>query len=140
MEKILKSLSEIKFLIVEDDDNNLFLIKKLLQMSGVPGKNIYSFRADPLADLDEIEVNFDIVFLDIHLPKKDGYLIIKEMRGHPKTTDSLIIALSASVMGQDIKMAKAAGFDGFIGKPIDGRKFSENLNHIIRGEDVWIVM
>ncbi len=81
----------------------------------------------------------DLIFLDIQLPKKDGYTIIKELRENSGSKNSTIIAITANVMKQDIKRAREAGFDGFIGKPIDGRRFSETVLKILAGETVWTI-
>ncbi len=78
--------------------------------------------------------------LDIsQLPKKDGYQILKELRENDKTKGAIIVALTASVMSDNLEKAKNAGFDGFIGKPIDGRNFSETLNSILEGKSIWSI-
>lgn len=127
----------ITILIVEDEPNNLYLLEKLLQIEGIDKNQIISSDKDPVNLVQTIERNIDLIFLDIHLPHKDGYEILKELRKNEKTENAIIIALTASVMSQDIERAKKAGFDGFIGKPIDGRHFSETLNNILNGKSVW---
>jgi len=82
----------------------------------------------------------DLVFLDIQLPKKDGYTILQELRADPRYAGLQVVALTANVMRQDIERARTAGFDGFIGKPVDGRRFSQTLNRLLAGESVWTVL
>ena len=48
-----------------------------------------------------------------------------------------VVALTANVTRREIERCREAGFDGFIGKPIDGRRFSELLRKILQGEAVW---
>lgn len=129
----------ILILIVEDEPNNLFLMKKLLCFEGVDKDHILSCNKDPIDLLLNIDKNIDLIFLDIHLPKKDGYEILKELKSNDKTKNSIVIALTASVMNQDIEKAKEAGFDGFIGKPIDGRHFSQTFSKILNGESIWSI-
>ncbi|MEJ5273228.1 MAG: response regulator [Spirochaetota bacterium] len=131
--------NSINILIVEDEPNNLLLIVKLLQIEGIDKNRILTTDKDPIDIISKADKNIDLVFLDIHLPKKDGYEILKDLRNNESTKKAVIIALTASVMNQDIEKAKAAGFDGFIGKPIDGRHFSQTFNFILEGKSVWSV-
>ena len=131
--------NSILILIVEDEPNNLYLLKKLINIEGIDKTQIISSEKDPIDLLSNIDKKIDLVFLDIHLPKKDGYQILKELRLNDKTKDAIIIALTASVMNQDIEKAKEAGFDGFIGKPIDGRHFSQTFSKILNGESIWSI-
>jgi len=126
-------------LVVEDDPNNLLVITRLLKLAGINPDNVSTCTSDPAEFIASNPKAPDLIFLDIQLPKKDGYAILEELRKNPKTKDTCIIALTANVMKQDIEKAKHAGFDGFIGKPIDGRRFAENLNKLMAGESVWMV-
>lgn len=131
--------NSVNILIVEDEPNNLLLIVKLLQIEGINKNRILTTDKNPIDIISKTDKIIDIVFLDIHLPKKDGYEILKDLRNNESTKKAVIIALTASVMNQDIEKAKAAGFDGFIGKPIDGRHFSQTLNFILEGKSVWSI-
>ncbi len=126
-------------LIVEDEPNNMLLLTKLLQIEGIEKNQILCLEKDPSELVANLDRKIDLVFLDIHLPKKDGYQIIKELKDNEKTKEAIIIALTASVMNQDIEKAKSAGFDGFIGKPINGRNFSETFNVILEGKSIWSI-
>jgi two-component system, cell cycle response regulator DivK len=77
------------------------------------------------------------VFLDLHLPKKDGYAVLAEIRADPRLAGTRVVALTASVTRSEIQRCREAGFDGFIGKPIDGRRFSELFSRILSGDSVW---
>jgi len=83
------------------------------------------------------EKKFDLVFLDLQLPKKDGYAILEEIRADPRLAPMRVVALTANVSRREVERCRAAGFDGFIGKPIDGRRFSALLRKILKGEAVW---
>ena len=135
------SPATVRVLVVEDDANNRLVITRLLKLAGVLSQNIYDTDGDAIALLNTLPPNtVDIVFLDIQLPKKDGYTILQELRADPRYTGLRVVALTANVMRQDIERARAAGFDGFIGKPVDGRRFSETLNRLLTGESVWTVL
>ncbi|MFN3411827.1 MAG: response regulator [Exilispira sp.] len=136
---MIKDKKSLFILLVEDEPNNLLLLTKLIKIEGIDKDQIISCESDPSNIIDNIDKKIDLVFLDIHLPKKDGYQILKELRSNEKTKDAIIIALTASVIEQDFEKAKLAGFDGFIGKPIDGRNFSETFQSIIEGKSIWSV-
>lgn len=136
---MIKDKKFLFILIVEDEPNNLLLLTKLLKIEGIDKDQIICCESDPSSVIENINKKIDLVFLDIHLPKKDGYQILKDLRSNEKTKDAIIIALTASVMEQDVEKAKLAGFDGFIGKPIDGRNFSETFQSIIEGKSIWSI-
>jgi two-component system, cell cycle response regulator DivK len=132
---------DARILVVEDDANNRLVVTRLLRLAGVQAENIFEVDGDPLqyVSLEQMET-MDLIFLDLQLPKKDGYVILKELRNIPSISRVQIVALTANVMRNDVDRARKAGFDGFIGKPIDGRRFSEVLRRLLAGEPVWTVI
>jgi two-component system, cell cycle response regulator DivK len=122
---------------VEDDLDNRTVIERLLLLSGV-GKDSYAaIEGDAAAYLARSGRAFDLVFLDLQLPKKDGYAILGEIRADPALAGTRVVALTANVSHREVERCREAGFDGFIGKPIDGRRFSALLRRLLAGEDVW---
>ncbi len=128
---------EARVLVVEDDSDNRTVISRLLRLSGVAPDNLAAIDGDAAAYLVRTGAQVDIVFLDLQMPKKDGYAVLWELRESFGDRPMRIIALTANVMHRDIARCRDAGFDGFIGKPIDGRRFSELFNRILAGEAVW---
>ena len=61
-----------------------------------------------------------------------------ELRADPGRAAMRVVALTANVTRREVLRCREAGFDGFIGKPIDGRRFSELLRKILEGEWVWM--
>jgi CheY-like chemotaxis protein len=61
----------------------------------------------------------DLILSDIHLPDIDGYQIIAQLREDENTKDIPVIALTGDVMKEDIQQAEAAGFAGYVTKPVD---------------------
>ena len=104
-------LSEVRILIVEDDANNRFVLTKLLQVEGVPLENIVALPGDPLARLDSSNaVQFDLILLDLQMPHKNGFIILRELRADPRFANVPVIAVTANVMRTDVEKAKMAGF------------------------------
>ncbi len=81
----------------------------------------------------------DVFMLDIHMQPDDGFEMLRQLRAHPTYKETCIIALTASVMNEEIEMLRSAGFDGIIGKPIDIETFPSLLGSILDGNPTWYV-
>ena len=79
----------------------------------------------------------DIVFLDIHVPPLDGFAMLAKLKTLDAYQNIPIIALTASVMNEEIEQLATAGFSGCISKPVDGERFPEVLEQILNGERIW---
>jgi two-component system, cell cycle response regulator DivK len=126
-----------RVLVVEDDPDNRIVISRLLSMAGVAPDSFVAIEGDAGAYLDGSGEAFDLVFLDLQLPKKDGYSVLADIRSAPARAATRVVALTANVSRREIERCREAGFDGFIGKPIDGRRFSQLLKRILAGEAIW---
>ncbi|HEY3566045.1 MAG TPA: response regulator, partial [Casimicrobiaceae bacterium] len=65
----------------------------------------------------------DLVLMDIQLPGMNGIDALRVLRADPSTAAIPVIAVTASVMQQDRKMITDAGFDAYVGKPINLKEF-----------------
>ena len=126
-----------RVLVVEDDADNRTVIERLLRLAGVAPESFAAIEGDVAAYLDRTGERFDLVFLDLQLPKKDGYAVLAELRSDPKRSSMRVVALTANVSRREVERCREAGFDGFVGKPIDGRRFSAILREILKGGAVW---
>lgn len=79
----------------------------------------------------------DVVFLDIHMEPVDGFEMLRRIRQSDMYQSTRVIALTASVMNEEVKLLKDAGFDGVIAKPLDYDTFPSVLHRILKGEQVW---
>lgn len=106
-------------LIVEDSPDNMKLFSTLLTLRGhhVVGLS----GGEGLIEALERSTP-DLVLMDIQLPGRDGFALLQDIRasGH---RDRRVIALTAHAMSGDRERALAAGFSGYITKPIDIRTF-----------------
>lgn len=123
-------------LVIEDDANNLMIAVDLLRMMGIHYVNA---RASGWQALKLIETmpRVALILLDIQLPYEDGYQVLRQLRAHPKLRTTRIVAVTANVLPQDEARARAAGFDGFIGKPIDFDRFPQQIRSLLEGAEVW---
>jgi CheY-like chemotaxis protein len=71
--------------------------------------------------VEENPERYDIVFMDVQMPKMDGIEATKRIRSLPalKNVNLPIIALTANVFREDIEVCMAAGMNGHLGKPLD---------------------
>ena len=107
--------------VVEDQPDNLKLLTTLLTIKGY--RVIGLANGDTLADVMRThQPTPDLVLLDIQLPGRDGYALLEELKTLPERTWK-VVALTAHALPEDRARASAAGFDGYITKPIDVRAF-----------------
>ena len=119
-----------KIVIVEDNADNMKLFKTVLAIRGhtvlgLPG-------GEGLPDTVRAELP-DLVLLDIQLPGADGFQLLAELkREFPARALPPVVALTAHAMSGDREKALAAGFDGYLTKPIDVGSFAQTVEGFIR--------
>ena len=115
-------------LIVEDNERNLKLVRDVLQVKGFT--TIEAGTAEIGIEL-ATERKPDLILMDIQLPGMNGIAALKVLRANPDTAAIPVVAVTASVMQQDRTLITQAGFDGYIGKPINIKEFLESVNHAL---------
>jgi CheY-like chemotaxis protein len=79
--------------------------------------------------------SLDIVFLDLEMPGLNGYDVLNKLRASSKTGGVPVVACTVHL--NEMNNARRMGFHSFLGKPLDGDKFPEQLARILKGEPVW---
>jgi two-component system cell cycle response regulator DivK len=123
-------------LVVEDNLQNLVLIARLLAFIGV---HRYEWKASGWQVLEFADTmpRVDLVLMDIHLPYEDGYDALGKLRNDSRFANTRVVAVTADANPASMEKAKKAGFDGFLGKPIDPDKFPDQIISILQGNQVW---
>ena len=122
-------------LVVEDNVSNFVLIARMLGYMGIhcewktSGYEVVEY-ADTLPRLD-------LVLMDIRLPYEDGFSALKKIRSSTNLKNTLVVAITAEASPEQMRKAREAEFDGFIGKPLDPDRFPEQIRQILSGEPVW---
>jgi len=118
-------------LIIEDNPLNLELATDILEAAGYTVRQALSAedglraaRADPP----------DLILMDLRLPGVDGYDALRALKEDPGTSHVPTVALTAQAMKGDEAKVRAAGFDGYITKPIDTRTLPETVARLLGGE------
>jgi len=75
--------------------------------------------------------------MDIRLPYEDGYSAMRKIRQSPRLKATPIVAVTAEASLEEMNKARQAGFDGFMGKPLDPDRFPDQIQRILSGETVW---
>ena len=70
----------------------------------------------------------------------DGFELLNMLRRDPELEDSKVVALTASVMSEEVARLKESGFDGAIAKPLNIEAFPDFIAKIINGESVWYIV
>jgi two-component system, cell cycle response regulator DivK len=118
-----------RILVVEDYPDNLALMTYLLTAAGHDVRGAGTGRQTLEAAHDDPP---DIVVLDIQLPDMDGYQVLTELRADPRTAHVPVVAVTAYAMVGDRDDALAAGFDGYLPKPITPRTFAQTVESHLR--------
>ncbi len=122
-------------LVVEDNVSNFVLIARMLGYLGIhcewktSGYEVVEY-ADTLPRLD-------LILMDIRLPYEDGYGALQKIRATEHLKSIPIVAVTAEANEEQMEKARRAGFDGFLGKPLDPDRFPDQIRRILAGESVW---
>lgn len=117
-------------LLVEDNDRNLKLARDVLEYAGF---TVLVAVSGEDAVVRAASARPDLVLMDLQLPGIDGHEALSRLRRDQRTSDIPVVALTAFAMREDRERALAAGFDGYLHKPIDVRRFPDQVREHLRG-------
>jgi len=134
------NINDLFILYVEDDDSNRTVMKLLMERS-LKSKNyaIFPNSLDFINKFKSLPVKPSIFLLDIHVSPHDGFEMLKMIRSDPNYARAKVIAITASVMNEEIQRLRESGFDGAIGKPLNLSTFLPLLQIIADGGTVWSI-
>lgn len=115
---------KVRILIIEDNAANLELERYLLNSAGYATLTAED-GAEGLAMMRQ-ELP-DLVLCDLQMPVMNGYEVIREFKADSLLRQIPIVAVTASSMSGDSKKAMAAGFDGYIPKPLEPETFVQQV-------------
>lgn len=114
----------MKILYVEDNDDNVYVVKSRLARGGHTVLVALDGEQGIAMALSERP---DLILMDLSLPVLDGWEATRRLKAAPETKDIPIIALSAHAMAGDREKALAAGCDDYDTKPIDFARLNAKI-------------
>jgi two-component system chemotaxis sensor kinase CheA len=125
-------MANLHALIIDDDAYSIHIMERLLDQEDIS----YTAVADPtllegiLQTLDKV----DIVFLDLEMPKLDGYEVLTLLKHH---LEAKVPIVACTVHTAEISNTRRQGFFSFVAKPLDQDRFFDQLHRILNGISVW---
>lgn len=117
-------------LIIEDNEQNLYLMRFLLEQHGLA---VVAARDGRAGVRMAVELRPAAILLDIQLPVINGYEVAEELRRQATLVATPIIAVTSYAMPGDKERAMAAGVDDYIEKPIDPDTFVGQVQRHLAG-------
>jgi len=123
-------------LIVEDNVSNFVLMARMLAYMGIP-RCEWKTSGWQVVEFADTLPRIDLILMDIRLPYEDGYAALAKVRATRRLKDTIVVAVTAEANQEQMNKARAAGVDGFLGKPLDPDRFPDQIRRMLKGESVW---
>lgn len=128
-------------LYVEDDplsrDVMRMMVKKVPRIAHI---TIFEDSADFMTRLCQLNPAPELILLDIHVHPLDGFTMLNLLRAEPRFKNARVIALTASVMNEEVSQLRTSGFDGAIAKPLSLQTFPDLITKVMNGDSVWHII
>jgi len=127
------SLKDWDVLAVDDERDNLRLLEDILAFCDAR----VTCASSGKEALDKIAANrYGLILQDLQMPTINGWDVIRFIREHtdPAVKSQIVIAVTAAAMPGDKERTPAAGFDGYIAKPIDALEFLTTIEAILESK------
>jgi len=109
-----------KILVIEDNEQNLYLVRFILEQSGY---EVFAALDGESGIEMAVSLKPDLILLDIQLPMMDGHAVARNLRQNTDLADTPIVAVTSYAMAGDREKVMEAGCNGYIEKPIDPDTF-----------------
>ena len=120
-----------RVLVVEDNEKNMKLFRDVLEAAGFD--TLAATTGGQAVEVASEQVP-DLVLMDIQLPDFDGVEALGRLRADERTASMPVLALTAQAMEGDRERFLAAGFDGYVSKPVDIAEFVATVRrHCVEG-------
>lgn len=121
-------MTKKKILIIEDNEQNLYLETFLLEKSEY---DVVQARNGQQGLEVAASENPDLILLDIQLPVMDGYEVARRLKQVEETKSIPIVAVTSYAMAGDRETILAIGCEGYIEKPIDPDSFVDQVREFL---------
>ncbi len=117
-----------QILIVEDKPTSRELLRTVLEQQGY---EVVEAEDGEQALVRLAEHVPDLVLMDLQMPVKNGYDVLKEIRKDSRMNGLPVVAVTANAMPEDREKVLAAGFTGYIAKPVALARLREEVNRLL---------
>jgi CheY-like chemotaxis protein len=118
-----------KVLYIEDNDDNVYMLKMRLELLG-DFEVLAAEDGQKGCEMATTEQP-DIILMDLEMPIVDGWEATRRLKGNPQTRDIPVIALSAHALAGEREKALAAGCNEFDTKPIEFDRLVETMRRVL---------
>jgi CheY-like chemotaxis protein len=126
------------YLYVEDDVMSREVLSMIMSMAmGVERLHIMEDSANFAERLDALPEVPRLILLDIQMQPLDGFAMLALIRQRRAFDNTIVLALTASVMNEEVERLRTSGFDGAIAKPLSVTTFPSLIERVLSGESVW---
>ena len=122
-----------KLLYVEDNDDNIYMLKMRLELLG-DFEVLTAENGERGCEVAAAE-RPDIILMDLEMPVMDGWEATRRLKGNPQTSDIPVIAFSAHALAGERSKALAAGCNEFETKPIEFDRLVATIRRILAARE-----
>lgn len=127
-------------LYVEDDLHSREVLRMVQRMNPELFELVvFDDSQDFESRLSQLEPQPDLILLDIHVQPYSGFDMLERLRSRSEYVAKPIVALTASVMNEEIEKLQTAGFHSVVSKPLNMDEFPNLVRRIMGGEQIWYV-
>lgn len=142
---MLERFPDARILVVDDNAANVALLEALLSRAGIAAIDSTTDPRDGLTRLSEMD--FDLVLLDLHMPRIDGYQVLTELRQKAAGEYLPVLVVTADATDEAAQRALSLGASDFVTKPFDTTEVllrvrnlleTRYLHRTIRLHNAWL--
>ena len=122
----------MRVLLVEDNEINCEIVEYILEEAGARVVTAHNGKAAVDAFVSSTPGSFDCILMDLMMPVMSGYEAARVIRGLDRADARTvpIVALSANAFDEDVALAKDAGMDDHLSKPVDMRRMLQVMSRL----------
>ncbi len=125
--------SELHILLADDDEDDCYFFKQALEDYAVPVKLTAVYNGEQLMEnLNDLKVELpQILFLDLNMPRKNGFECLVEIKANKKFKNIPIVIFSTSFEHEVVKLLYENGAHYYIRKPAEIKSYKRVINHAL---------
>jgi chemotaxis family two-component system response regulator Rcp1 len=119
----------VRIVVVEDNPSDVFLVKEALRVRGLKADlQVIEDGEDAISLISQLDEDItvtcpDLMLLDLNLPKKDGFAVLKRLRGSERCPRVPVIVMTSSSTDADRQKSKTLGASAYFLKPSSYEEF-----------------